>query len=152
MADIVDRDSANYAKRFVLFSYLDLRFCFACYPPESFKITCLTCICRNSSIQAFILCKTRDEMLRSTATSFVCLKGSLGKTQNSAGVGTKFAAIESNANFWEFFQRYPTTFSCKIAVRRSKYCLIFSFHIPFMSYFRSLPNKFNPRMTEQIQI
>ena len=30
--------------RFKLFSYLDFRVCFACYPPESFKIICLTCI------------------------------------------------------------------------------------------------------------
>ena len=28
----------------LLFSYLDFRVCFACYPPESFKIICLTCI------------------------------------------------------------------------------------------------------------
>ena len=27
-----------------LFSYLDFRVQFACYPPESFKIICLTCI------------------------------------------------------------------------------------------------------------
>ena len=27
-----------------LFSYLDLPVCFACYPPKSFKIICLTCI------------------------------------------------------------------------------------------------------------
>ena len=30
--------------RFKLFSYLDFRVCFACYPPESFKIICLTCV------------------------------------------------------------------------------------------------------------
>ena len=30
--------------RFKLFSYLDFRVCFACYPPEPFKIICLTCI------------------------------------------------------------------------------------------------------------
>ena len=30
--------------RFKLFSYLDFRVCFACYPPESFKIISLTCI------------------------------------------------------------------------------------------------------------
>ena len=27
-----------------LFSYLDFPVCFACYPPKSFKIICLTCI------------------------------------------------------------------------------------------------------------
>ena len=27
-----------------VFSYLDLPVCFACYPPKSFKIICLTCI------------------------------------------------------------------------------------------------------------
>ena len=30
--------------RFKLFSYLDFPVCFACYPPESFKTICLTCI------------------------------------------------------------------------------------------------------------
>ena len=30
--------------RFKLFSYIDSRVCFACYPPESFNIICLTCI------------------------------------------------------------------------------------------------------------
>ena len=38
VADIADRDSVNCTKRFLLFSYLDLRVCFACYPPEYFKI------------------------------------------------------------------------------------------------------------------
>ena len=33
--------SANYN---LLFSYLDFRVCSACYPPESFKIICLTYI------------------------------------------------------------------------------------------------------------
>ena len=28
----------------LLFSYLDFRVCSACYPPESFKIICFTCI------------------------------------------------------------------------------------------------------------
>ena len=32
------------ARRFLLFSYLDFRVYLACYPPESFKIICLTCI------------------------------------------------------------------------------------------------------------
>ena len=32
------------ARRFLLFSYLDFRVYIACYPPESFKIICLTCI------------------------------------------------------------------------------------------------------------
>ena len=36
VADIADRDSANCTKRFVLFSYLDFRVCFACYPPTVF--------------------------------------------------------------------------------------------------------------------
>ena len=44
VADIADCDSVNCTKRFLLFSYLDLRVCFARYPPESFKIICLTCI------------------------------------------------------------------------------------------------------------
>ena len=32
-------------QRFLLFCYLHFRVCFACYPPESFKIICFTCIC-----------------------------------------------------------------------------------------------------------
>ena len=32
------------AKLHLLFSYLDFRVCLACYPPESFRIICLTCI------------------------------------------------------------------------------------------------------------
>ena len=109
-----DRDSANYTKRFVLFSYLDFRFCFACYPPESFKIICLMCVCRHSSIQAFILRETRDEMLRSTATSFVCFKkGSLGKTQNSAGAGTKFGQSIVTQILGNFFRGTQRLFSVK---------------------------------------
>ena len=37
-------DSGNWTQTFLLFSYLGFRVCFTCYPPESFKITCLTCI------------------------------------------------------------------------------------------------------------
>ena len=37
-------DSAISTHRFLLFSYLDFCICFACYPPESFKIICLTLI------------------------------------------------------------------------------------------------------------
>ena len=44
--------------RFKLFSYLDFRVCFACYPPESFKIIWLV-FGWNSSMQAFILRKKR---------------------------------------------------------------------------------------------
>ena len=36
--------SANLKQGFLLFSYLDFRVYFAFYPPESFKIICLTCI------------------------------------------------------------------------------------------------------------
>ena len=36
--------SANLNQRSLLFSYLYFRVYFACYPPESFKIICLTCI------------------------------------------------------------------------------------------------------------
>ena len=36
--------SANLYQRSLLFSYLYFRVYFACYPPESFKIICLTCI------------------------------------------------------------------------------------------------------------
>ena len=42
MPDIAD--SGNWRQRFLLFSYLDFRVCFACYPPKSFKTICLTCI------------------------------------------------------------------------------------------------------------
>ena len=35
---------AQPAQQFLLFSYLDFRVYLACYPPESFKIICLTCI------------------------------------------------------------------------------------------------------------
>ena len=80
---------------------------------------------RNSSTQAFILCKTRDEMLCSTASNFVCLKRSLVETQNAPGAGTKFRAVGSNKSFCEFFQRYPMTVFCKMSVLRSKYCLKF---------------------------
>ena len=37
-------DSGNWRQRFLLFSYLYFRVCFACYPPKSFKTICLTCI------------------------------------------------------------------------------------------------------------
>ena len=36
--------SADLNQRSLLFSYLYFRVYFACYPPESFKIICLTCI------------------------------------------------------------------------------------------------------------
>ena len=36
--------SANLKQRFLLFYYLYFRVYFACYPPESSKIICLTCI------------------------------------------------------------------------------------------------------------
>ena len=36
--------SANLKQRFLLFSYLYFRVDFACYPPKSSKIICLTCI------------------------------------------------------------------------------------------------------------
>ena len=62
------------------------------------------CVCRHSSIKAFILRETRDEMLRWTATSFVCLKGSLGKTQNSAGAGTKFGQSTVTQILGNFFR------------------------------------------------
>ena len=80
---------------------------------------------RNSSTQAFILRKTRDEMLCSTASNFVCLKRLLVETQNAPGAGTKFRAVGSNKSFCEFFQRYPMTVFCKMSVLRSKYCLKF---------------------------
>ena len=51
-----------------------------------------------------------------------------------------------------FVQGYPTTVFCEISVRRSKYCLEFSFawgrlvnfqmNVPFMYNFQSLGNKF----------
>ena len=36
--------TADYGAFHALFSYLDFRGFLACYPPESFKIICLTCI------------------------------------------------------------------------------------------------------------
>ena len=80
---------------------------------------------QNSSTQAFILRKTRDEMLCSTASNFVCLKRSFFGTQNAPGAGTKFRAVGSNKSFCDFFQRYPMTVFCKMSVLRSKYCLKF---------------------------
>ena len=37
-------ESAIGTQGFLLFSHLHFRVCFACYPPESFKIISLTCI------------------------------------------------------------------------------------------------------------
>ena len=41
------------ARRFLMFSYLDFRVYLACYPPESFKIICLTCIWSKSVDTSF---------------------------------------------------------------------------------------------------
>ena len=37
-------DYGPLAELHLLFSNLDFRVCLACYPPESFRIICLTCI------------------------------------------------------------------------------------------------------------
>ena len=54
---------SNLKQRFLLFSYLDFRVYFACYPPESFKIICLTCIWSKFVDTNFILRKTRNKIL-----------------------------------------------------------------------------------------
>ena len=55
--------SANCAQRFFLFSYLDFRFHFACYPPESFKTICFTCIWSKFIDTIFHLHKARNKSL-----------------------------------------------------------------------------------------
>ena len=44
LASIHNCKMAYWTHTFLLFSYLEFRVCFTCYPPESFKIICLTCI------------------------------------------------------------------------------------------------------------
>ena len=48
--------------RFKLFSYLDFRVCFACYPPESFKIICLTCIWLKFVDTSFHYCQKQPQV------------------------------------------------------------------------------------------
>ena len=74
--------------RFKLFSYLDFRVCFACYPPESFKIIWLV-FGWNSSIQAFILRKKSHifPTSKSPGAIFSNFEKSLREAQNSPGAG-----------------------------------------------------------------
>ena len=53
----------NLCGRFFLFSYLNFRFHFACYPPESFKTICLTCIWSEFIDTIFHLRKARNKSL-----------------------------------------------------------------------------------------
>ena len=91
--------------RLKLFCYLDFRVCFACYPPESFKIICLTCIWlkfidtsfhswqkKSQTHRTWVVLGVRlPKMSRATAhhAIFSDSEISLREAQSSPGAGTR---------------------------------------------------------------
>ena len=94
----------------MLFSYLDFRVYLACYPPESFKIICLTCIwskCVDTSLHGHSSQTPQQTHCRISKTW-------LRYANNRPGTGTshiigrnllaKFGVTQTvNAKFCEFF-------------------------------------------------
>ena len=68
VADIAD--STNCTQRFLLFSYLDFRVSFACYPPEAFKIICLTRIWSKFVDLSFYSSQKPPQIRAASATIF----------------------------------------------------------------------------------
>ena len=82
--------SANLNQRSLLFSYLYFRVYFACYPPESFKIICLTCIWLKFVDTSFHSPQKPATKSFQAGPSFLPdLKKSLREAQNSPGTGTR---------------------------------------------------------------
>ena len=103
--------------RFKLFSYLDFRVCFACYPPESFKVIFLTCIWLKIVDTSFDSSQKQPQITSHVGRHISSFGKSLREAQNSPGAGTRhiiglisrlnvltscgpnLAGIESNAVF-----------------------------------------------------
>ena len=56
---------------FKLFSYLNFLVCFACYPPESFKIICLTCIWLKFVDTSFHSSQKKSQIHRTSLRHFL---------------------------------------------------------------------------------
>ena len=78
-------DGAFHTKILTVFLPWFSRF-FACYPPESFKIICLTCIWLN---KASFFANTATNQCRIRWPYFQVFQKSLREAQNTVGAGTR---------------------------------------------------------------
>ena len=105
------------ARRFLLFSYLDFRVYLACYPPESFKIVCLTCIwskCVDTSFHGRSSQTPQQNPCRISHLSKTWLR----YANNRPGTGTSHIIMQ---NLWAKFGVTQTV--------NAKFCTFFSLKV-----------------------
>ena len=87
--------------RFKLLSYLDFRVCFACFPPESFKIIFLTCIWLKFVDTSFHSSQKKSQTHRRSPRHFLRFKKkNVAWSSKIPGAGTRHILITLFSNEW----------------------------------------------------
>ena len=106
MPNIITNHAITYTndtQRSFVFSYHDFRVYFACYPPESFKIICLTCIWLKFVDTSFHSSQKPPQISAASVAILNRWEALNFLWAKSANVG----AIRSSAIFCDFFVIVP---------------------------------------------